>query len=286
MGRIGNAWQLTKASWGVLSKDRALIGVPVLAGIAALLAAAAIALPGLVLVGTLDNAPREHASEVPSWIVLAIAGIVALWIVTIGQAAIISGATERMEGRDSTLGAAFASALGRAFRLLEWVVLATAVSVVLDAIEQRFGAVGRMISWIGGMAFRVLSFLALPVIVCENVGAIEGFKRSSTLLKRTWGEQITFSFGLGLLAMLASLPGVIIGGALIGTGAVPIQVIGGVLIVVWVGVVWAVQTALSAVFKTALYRHANDLPVDPAFGEEILRDAFHPRRSSTITRWT
>jgi hypothetical protein len=39
----------------------------------------------------------------------------------------------------------------------------------------------------------------------------------------------------------------------------------------------AVTSALSAVFKTALYRHARGLPVDLAFAPSDLSGAFRPR---------
>lgn len=274
MERIANAWRLSKASWQVLAKDRKLIAVPVVAGVAAILAFAVFALPGVLL---LPGSDAEAPSNVALWIFLAAGAIASTWMMVLGQAAVVAGAAERMEGGNPDIGSAFAAARGRAFRLLEWAVLATVVSFVLDVIRQRFGLLGNIVSWIGGVAFQVMSFLALPVIVFENVGAIEGFKRSAALLKRTWGEQLTFSFGMGILSLLAVLPGVLVGGLLLATGLLPLQVIGGIGLVGWVVLVLATTTALSAVFKAALYRYANNLPVDPAFDAEILSNAFRHR---------
>lgn len=274
MGRIGNAWRIAKASWAVLAKDRELAVIPVVAGFGSLLAFTALAGPGYLLLGGSD---AVETSNVALWLVLAAATVAATWVSAIGQAAVVAGAGQRMDGGDPSLTTAYASARTRTGRLLGWAVLATVVSMVLDQIEQRLGVLGRVVSWIGGVAFAVMSFLALPIIVFEDVGAIEAFKRSSRLLKGTWGEQVTFSFGLGLLGLLAVLPAVAVGVGLAATGLLPLVVLGVTAAFVWVVLVVAVTSALSAVFKTALYRWAKGLPVDSAFDQGELSGAFRPR---------
>lgn len=274
MGRIGNAWRIAKASWAVLAKDRELAVIPVVAGVGSLFAFAALAGPGYLLLGGSD---AVETSNVALWLVVAAATVAATWVSAIGQAAVVAGAGQRMDGSDPTLTTAYATARTRIGRLLGWAALATVVSMVLDQIEQRLGVLGRVVSWIGGVAFAVMSFLALPVIVFEDVGAIEAFKRSSRMLKGTWGEQVTFSFGLGLLGFVAALPAVVVGVGLAATGILPLVVLGVAAAVVWVVLVVAITSALSAVFKTALYRWAKGLPVDPAFDADELSGAFRAR---------
>jgi Family of unknown function (DUF6159) len=185
VGRIANGWRLAKASWQVLSRDRELVAIPIVAGLLSLIVFAVVAGPGVLLLG---GGSDSGASNWAIWIVVAIAGLLATWVSVIGQAAVISGAGQRMDGADPSLGSAFAGARSRTGRLFEWAVLATVVAVVIDFIEERLGVAGRIIGSLGNVAFAVLSFLALPVIVFEDVGAIEGFKRSSQLLRSTWGE--------------------------------------------------------------------------------------------------
>ena len=274
MERISNAWRLSKSSWAVLNKDRELIAIPVVAGIAAFIAFVALVVPPALALGAFD----ETSSTNPALYLFTFLGAVAAaWMSAIGQAAVVAGAAQRMDGHDPTIGTAFAVARSRAVRLLEWAVLATVVAVVLDAIEQRLGIIGKLVSWIGSVAFAVMSFMALPVIVFEDVGAIEAFKRSSVMLKATWGEQISFNFGMGLISMIAIIPGVLVGGALAGTGVAPLVVLGVGIIVAWVVLTVAVTSSLSAVFKAALYRWAKDLPVDPAFAPSDFRTAFRPK---------
>jgi hypothetical protein len=275
VGRIKNGWRLAKASWQVLSHDREMVAVPIIAGLVALIVFVAVAGPGALLLG---GGEADGGADWALGVVIAIAGVLAMWVTVIGQAAVVSGAGQRMDGADPTLATAFAGARGRSGRLLEWAVLATVVAAVLDLLRQRLGVAGQLLASLGNVAFAVMSFLALPVIVFEDVGAIEAFKRSSRLLRHTWGEQITFSFGLGLLGFVAALPGLVLAAGLGFTGIVALQVVGVALGVLWVVAVAAIVSALSAVFKTALYRYANQLPVDVAFDTADLSGAFRPRR--------
>ncbi len=271
---MANGWRLAKASWQVLSRDRELVAIPVVAGLLSVLAFAVVAGPGALLLG---GGSDDGSSDWALWIVFAIAGLLATWISVIGQAAVISGAGQRMDGADPSLGSAFAGARSRTGRLLEWAVLATVVAIVMDLIQERLGLAGRILGSLGNLAFAVMSFLALPVIVFEDVGAIEGFKRSSQLLRSTWGEQLTFSFGLGLIGIVAALPGIALAIGLGVTGVVALQVVGVAVGVLWVLAVIAVTSALSAVFKTALYRYTRQQPVDVAFETADLSGAFRPK---------
>jgi Family of unknown function (DUF6159) len=271
VGRISNGWRLAKSSWRVLSQDRELVSIPIVAGVISLVVFVIVAGAGALLVG--DNDSADWAL----WVIVVIASVLAMWVSVIGQAAVISGAGQRMDGEDPTLGTAFAGARGRTGRLLEWAVLATAVSIILDTIRNRLGFAGQIIAGLGNLAFQVLSFLALPVIVFEDVGAIESFKRSSQLLRSTWGEQLTFTFGLGLIGFLVALPGVAVAVGAGASGVAAVAIVGVTVGVLWVLAVIAVTSTLSAVFKTALYRHASGLPVDLAFAPSDLSGAFRPR---------
>jgi hypothetical protein len=283
VGRIANGWRLAKASWRVLARDRELIAIPVIAGLLSLIVFVAVAGPGVALLGDgSDGGSGGDDGGGPAgwalWLVLALAAVLATWVSVLGQAAVVSGAGQRMGGEDPSLGSAFAGARRRTGRLLEWAVLATVVAIVVDLVQERLGVAGRVLGSLGNLAFSVMSFLALPVIVFEDVGAIEAFRRSSRLLRSTWGEQVAFSFGLGLIGIVAALPGVALAAGLGVTGQAALQVVGVAVGVVWVVAVVAVVSALSAVFKTALYRFARQEPVDVAFETADLSGAFRPRR--------
>ena len=85
--------------------------------------------------------------------------------------------------------------------------------MILQAIRQRAGILGVAVSWLAGAAWTVITWLAVPIIIVEGVGPIEAIKRSSHLLKQTWGENVIAQVGLGAVGFAAMLPGMIVAGA-------------------------------------------------------------------------
>ena len=65
--RIRNGWRLAKASWAVLSQDRELVAIPIIAGIISLVVFAVVAVPGVALLGGGD----DDAVGWATWLVLA-----------------------------------------------------------------------------------------------------------------------------------------------------------------------------------------------------------------------
>ena len=124
-------------------------------------------------------------------------------------AALCAGANERLQGRDTTIGNdARRREQSRLHRILPWAILSATVSIIIEAIEERFGFLGQIIAGLIGAAWNVVTFLTVPIIVFEDVGPITALKRSGHLLKQTWGENLMAQIGLGLIGLLAFLPGV------------------------------------------------------------------------------
>ena len=118
------------------------------------------------------------------------------------------------------------------------------------------------------------------MIVVEGTGPITATKRSATMLKQTWGENVIAQMGLGIIGFLAMLPGVLVFGGL--TLLVPL--VGIPLLLVYVAVVGSVMAALGGIYRTALYRYAAGLPTGDAFTEHELVGAFR-QKGSGATRF-
>ena len=82
-------------------------------------------------------------------------------------------------------------------------MLSATVSLVLRAIEERSGIVGRIVGSLVGLAWSLVTFLVLPVLVIEQIGPIQAVKRSAELFKHTWGENMIANAGIGIVAMVA-----------------------------------------------------------------------------------
>ena len=44
----------------------------------------------------------------------------------------------------------------------------------------------------------MMTFFVVPIIVSENIGPINAIKRSTSLFKQTWGDQVVANFGFGI----------------------------------------------------------------------------------------
>src|SRR2546430_14490730 len=88
------------------------------------------------------------------------------------------------------------------------------VGLILRAIAERFGFIGRIIAGAFGAAWGIITYLVVPVLIFEKIGPWAGVKRSGSLLRQTWGEAAGGYLSLGgstvppaLPATLGPLPG-------------------------------------------------------------------------------
>ena len=214
MERISRSWELLKSSWSVLRADKELVVYPVVSAVAGIVAAV-IFLGAWLVTGGLDRADGDSLGIV-DLVVFFVFYLVASTVVIFFNAALIAAANIRLEGGDPTLGDGFRIALRRLPAIIVWAAITATVGLVLRAIAERGGAVGAIVSIIGGMAWGLVTYLVVPVLVVEGVGPVEALKRSASLLRRTWGEQVVGNFSIGLIIGLAFVVVAIAGGVLVG----------------------------------------------------------------------
>jgi hypothetical protein len=281
MRRITNSIALAKSSWGVLKTDKELALIPVLSVLATL---AVMALFGGAAYFSLTekitqpgNSTTVQATPL-TYVVGAVGYLVVTFVVTYFAAVLVSGAHQRLTGGNPTLGSAFAQASSRLGPILMWSLLTGTVGLILQAIRSRAGFLGQIVVNLLGMAWEIVTWLAVPVVVVEGTGAIDSLKRSASLFKRTWGENLIAQAGFGVLGLLLMIPALVI--ALLVGVAIPVVGIG--LAALWVAVVSVVLSALNGIFRTALYMYAAGEPTPAAFSQEQLESAFAPKKKSRL----
>ena len=162
-----NSLALAKASWNVLREDKKLTVFPVFSGIATVIAAALFFVPvGLIASGSDGFTPV-------AWVLTFIAYVVLAFIVIFFNSALVFAADKRLRGEEVTVGEALQSSMERIHVLLPWAVVSATVSIVLRAVEQRAGFLGRIVVGLIGVAWTLVTFLVLPVLVFEKTGPIE-----------------------------------------------------------------------------------------------------------------
>jgi hypothetical protein len=273
VGRLQNSIELAKSSWNVLRDDKKLTALPVLSALSALLVALVFFGP----VALIANNGAQGSSKPLVWILGIVGYITITFVFVFFNAALVFAADKRLRGEPVTISEAVHAAGARVHVLLPWAVVTATVSLVIRAIEERSGIAGRIIGSLVGLAWSLVTFLVLPVIVIEQVGPIEAVKRSAALFKHTWGENMIANAGIGIVAMFASLVGILPCLLLIAVGG-PVAVIGIGIAVAWVIAVQLVAATLTGILQIALYRFANDGTV-PGFDNDKLREMFRPRGS-------
>ncbi|MCU1600404.1 MAG: hypothetical protein JWO22_1113 [Frankiales bacterium] len=270
--------ELLRSTWSLLRQDRELLWLPVLATISALVAAIVLFVPGFALGYGLGN---QDAGVVVGGALAAVASTaVAIYF----QAALVIGANQRADGGDPTLRSVLAAAWALRVRILKWALLAATVGAVIRAAEQRLGLIGKLLGFLGGVAWAIATFLVVPVLVSEDLGPIDAVKRSSQVLKSTWGTSVrsTLRFGLiQLVALVPALVAVFAGAAVISSSTTAGIVLGLALILLGVLAILALSMVASAVTgyaRALIYRYATGAPV-PGISPALLAGAFAPKKS-------
>lgn len=282
--RFARSWDLIKASGRVLAADKELLVLPVLSAIAGMIVIASFLYPALID-GWLPQAVRE-AQATGQGDPLVYAWIFGLYVVLyfVGfffNAALVAAALERLRGGDPTLSSALGAASSRFWAILGYAVIAATVGLILRAIEERVGWVGKLVVGLIGVVWTIATFLAVPVLVAQDVGPIEAVKRSATLLKQTWGENLIGQAGIGFgFFLVYAVAGLVFVGLLMLVGGEGGGAVAGVLIALFVVTVLllaVMQAALSAIYSAALYRFAAEGDAGSAFGAQTLSHAFQPK---------
>lgn len=287
--------QLSRAAWGVVRRERALLALPVIGAVTSLVVFVFFSLPAWLLLrddwstgtSTVDPAiggdPMADPGGASFGVGLAeglfvgLAVLAAMWVTALFQAAVIAGAGQHLDGQRPTIRSSLAAASDRSVWLLGWAMLSFAVTTVLRTVEERLGLLGKLFSFAASVAFSIVSFLTLPVIVFEHVGPIRALQRSAALVRTTWGEQLAFNLGLSAVALLLLVPGAALAAVLVASGLVVLQVVALIIGVVWLAAVAAAMSAMNGVFKTVLYRHATGRPLGPDFDARVLERVFVAR---------
>jgi hypothetical protein len=280
MTRIQRSWALAKASWGVLKSEKGLAWLPVLSFLGSVVVIALFSLAVWATLGkdTGIDGTDHYNPNVLTWVLGFCTYIGVAFVQTYFMAALCAGANERLQGRDTHMGQMLSIANSRLHRILPWALLSATVSIIIEAIEERFGFLGQIIGGLIGAAWNVVTFLSVPIIVFEDLGPIHALKRSGHLLKQTWGENLAAQIGLGLIGLIAFLPG--IGVIVLGVAANDILVTLPLIAIaaVYLAVAASVLGALSGIYRTALYRYAVDGTVPAAFATTDMEHAFGQRK--------
>ena len=160
--RFSRSLSLVKASSAVLSANKRLMVFPVLSSICTLIVAASFLVPAFAS-GMLGHFGRGHMT--PGMAVLAfLFYLVQYFVIIFFNSALVGAASIHLRGGNPTVSDGFGIAMSKLPAILGYAVISATVGMVLRAIQERAGFIGRWVVGLLGVAWTLATFLVVPVI--------------------------------------------------------------------------------------------------------------------------
>ncbi len=277
--RLSNSWELVKASYSVLRADKELIVFPFVSALGTLAVMIVFAIPTLIA-GVIDNVSNNGSPGVAGYVIAFLFYLTMYFVVIFSNTALVGAAMIRLRGGDPNLRDGFQIAMDHLPQIFGYALISATVGIILRWLQERGGLLAGIVAWLGNLAWTIATFLVVPVLVVENVGPVDAIKRSASLLKKTWGEQIVGNFSISLVFGLITLAAIVLVGVPLIALAVAVDSV--VLIVLAIGIVVLLVMGISllgstlqGIYVAALYRYAVEGEINPQyFRPELVQNAF------------
>jgi len=286
-GVFERSWKITKLTFNVINKDRELIVFPLLSFIFSVLFLISLLFP-TVITWYLEKSVSGNF-EILSWVIIFLTYLGLAFIATFFNVCVVYTVKKRFEGSNASFGDSIGFALSKIHLIFYWSVISAVVGLLLRIIDQigrrSKSTAGKMVASISssllGMAWGIITIFVVPGMVYENLGPIKAIKKSVFTLKKTWGESLVRSFGLGLINFLFIFVGVIIGAVLIYFSVIinslALFVVIPLLLIYFLIVILVFGVATS-VYNTALFVYADTGKIPEGYTPEIMHGAFKSKK--------
>jgi hypothetical protein len=276
--RIKRSFSLVRASAHILRQDHHLMLFPVLSAFALLLVVLAFALPVFGMHG-IDGIGRGGAYSIAFLFY-----VIQYFVIIYFNVALVGAVMVRLDGGSPTLADGLRVANSRIAAILGYAVISATVGVLLRAIQERVGFVGRLIVGLIGASWAIATFMVVPVIATSDRNALAAIGESGALLKRTWGENMAGQTGIGgaFALIYIGLAAIVCALALLdlpfASAGSPVLFIA-LLMVIALALLACVlaHATLSGIYAAVLYRYAVDGSDTPGFDNDILVEAFEQK---------
>lgn len=205
MNAFTRSWKITQLTFKVINQDRELIGFALLSFVFSTLFAVAMVVPSVVPT-LMEDGASQSSLQVYQYVIIFLTYFGLAFIATFFNVCVVYTTKVRFEGGNATFGESIRFAFAKLGLIFQWSLLSATVGLVLKIIDNmasRLGKGGQIIVGILvailGMTWSIVSIFVVPVLVYEGLGPVPAIKRSTQVLKKTWGESLIRHFGLGLV---------------------------------------------------------------------------------------
>lgn len=271
--RLENGWKLTMSSFKILKANKQLIIFPVLSGISLVLIIGSFFVAAIANNGWEPETIRDVNGSAEYYAIMFLFYLVNYFVVVFFNMALIHCTRLYFRGEEVSVKAGLQFSMSRIGAIFSWAVFAATVGLVLKAIQENSGIIGKIITGIIGIVWSVTTFFVVPVIAYENLGPIGAFKRSAQMMKEKWGQSIVAGFSFGLIQFLAIL---ILGIPLFLLGSSINPFLGIALAVAGAFIVMAIISAAQTIFISAVYHNING-DITEHFNQQLVDGLFVPK---------
>ena len=213
--------------------------------------------------------------------VAVVAACFAFYIgLTFSGVAIASAAAEVIGGSDAKVTTSVRAASTRLWPILGWAVVGTLVALGLALVRGKGGRGANVLASTGSDAWSLVTFLAVPIVAFEGLSPIATLRRSASLFRERWGEQLSGTASISLVFFLFLLPPLmlvfagIVEAALYGPSLVgAASAIVGLLALAAIGFL---GRAASATFGAIVYRYATTGEIPATIARADLENLARP----------
>jgi Family of unknown function (DUF6159) len=198
-------------------------------------------------------------------------------VIVFFNVALVGVANSRLTGGNWTFDQGLQLAWSRKWVILQWAFVAATVGMVLRALSERAGFIGRLVISLIGVAWNIACYFVVPVLAFEDLSPGAALYRSAELFTETWGERVVGGFSLGVIFLLMMIPGFALWFAAIRLGGQSGMIFGGVLMGAYILLLSVMSSAVQGIFNAALYRYACDQQVPAGFSRELIQGAWSPK---------
>jgi len=272
--KFSNGWTIAVTSFKVLKANKQLIIFPILSAASLILIFGSFFVAMFASAGwDMDNL-RYTDNKAVGYAVLFAFYVVNYFIVVFFNMALIHCAKLYFEGEEVTVKDGINFSISRIGVIFSWALVAATVGLVLRAIQEKAGSIGKLITGLIGVVWSIATFFVVPVIAYEKLGPIDAVNRSIQLMRQKWGESLGAGFSFGLIQFLAiillAVPAFII-------GAVVHVVAGVVVFILGVFLLSAIFSAVRTIFISAVYNNVTG-DLDGHFNQQMIDGLFIEKR--------
>jgi len=203
--------------------------------------------------------------------------LVSYFVVIFFNSAMAASIVAYLKGEKPSVKSSLTVAWNHMGHIFAWSLVSATVGMIFHALENRSSFVERIVGMVIGVAWGIASYFVIPVLVIEDIGPMKAMKRSMHLIKKTWGESVVSSAGIGLLLLLfmalSALPFAV--GVYSGSQD---GLIAGLLVTLLLFIVFGlIGSTLTMILRCVLYMYASTGEIPRGFNQQLLKNTFRSK---------